>query len=76
MAGTGGRRGGAARSLFSKLVPARSAWKKSQDKDGCGREDQGRDVSPETRRGLRLHGQLPSKIFHPGHCGSSPCIAV
>lgn len=76
MAGTGGGWGGAARGLFSEPVPPQSAWKKSQDETGGRRGGQGRAFSPQTRAHLRLLWRRASEIFHHGHCGGSPSLAV
>lgn len=72
MAGTGGGWGGAARDLFSEPVPPWSAWKKSQDKARGRRRGQGREFSPH----LRLRWRGTYEIFHHGHCGGSPSLAV
>lgn len=77
MAGTGGGWGGAARGLFSEPVSPRSTWKKSQDEAGGRRRGgQERAFSPQTRWHLRLLWRRTPEIFHPGHCGCSPSIAV
>lgn len=79
MAGTGGGWGGAARGLFSEPVPPWSAWKKSQDEVRARRRrggGQGRAFSPQTRWQLRLLWRRTHEIFHLGHCGGNPSIAV